>query len=176
MADTGQRISQYPEATELNGTDCFFEETATPKNFKVSWSTICNAIKSKLASWEFTLKTKSQTLPGAVDELKESVDTQKNDLTALAGKLDGEIRYKYITLQYVSAASMQGYAIFGKGAVLTAVATVENASGTPVGSTNFVCVDVGYGGNVSRVEVHARGTYVEGQVLAANVIAIVKDK
>ena len=104
----------------------------------------------------------------------ETAKRQNSDLTDLAGKFDGEVRHKNITLQYTGASSMQGYAIFGKGAVLTAVATVKNTSGTPVGSTNFVYVDVGYGGNVSRVEVFTRGTYVTGQVLVVNVIAIVK--
>ena len=175
MADAGQRISQYPEATELNGTDCFFEETATPKNFKVSWSTICDAIKAKFVNWDFTLKTNAKNLPGAVDELKTNIDDQKKDLTALSGKIDGALRYKIVTLSRESSTVLRGYTLFDK-VVLSATATVEQETGTPFNTVDLLTIKPNYGGTGNRVEVYARGTgFVEGHVLKVHVIAITKD-
>lgn len=163
----GKKIKDLAETTALNDTDDIIVENATPKTQRVKWSTIYNAIKTKLASWAFEMDTTAKTLPGAVNELN-------TDLTTLTGKLAGSVRCTAITLKWESNTTLRGYALF-PGTVLNAVGCIDNISGTPVDAVSNIYIRPQYGGTGSRVEVWARGTFVSGHVLQVQVLAIVKE-
>lgn len=91
-----QKIEDLPEATELNDTDISILNTTTPQTKKFKISTLVDYIKGKFESWSFILKTSAQTIPAAIDELKNDVDEIDTDLisgfTPLSSATRGQLK------------------------------------------------------------------------------------
>lgn len=84
MAITGKKLTNLTEATSLADNDLMLLESSSVSK-KIKWSTVYNAIKSKLVSWlnslTFSVTTTSKTLPGAINELDKDVGAINSSLT-----------------------------------------------------------------------------------------------
>lgn len=166
-----QKIENLPEATEINDTDISLLNTTTPQTKKFKIGTLLDYIIEKFKAWSFVLKTNNQTIPGAIDELKDGVDTLSANVVS---RTPGKWEYKQITLTYNDATTLNGHFYF-TGKVLCSIVTGVAKSGTPIATTNNIYVDQGYQGYTNLVQVYAKGTgYVSGHILAVNVLALVE--
>lgn len=90
MAITGKKLTNLTEATSLADNDLMLLESSSVSK-KTKWSTVYNAIKSKLVSWlnslTFSVTTTSKTLPGAINELDKDVGAINSSLESLESEM-----------------------------------------------------------------------------------------